>query len=41
MERLVTVCIPTEDGIDVHCATQYQDSVQTAIAECLKMKKAQ
>lgn len=41
METLVTVCIPTEDGIDVHCATQDQDSVQTAIADCLKIQKAQ
>ncbi len=41
METLIAACVPTEDGMDVYCATQDQDAVQTAVARCLKLQKAQ
>lgn len=41
METLVTLCVPTEDGMNVYCATQDQDAVQNAIARCLNFQKAQ
>ena len=40
METHVTLCVPVEDGIDVHCSTQDGDAVQTAIANSLGMPKA-
>lgn len=41
METHVTACVPIEDGMDVYCATQDQDSVQKVIAYCLRLKKSQ
>lgn len=40
METLVASCSPTEDGLDVYCSTQDQDTLQTTIANCLGMQKA-
>ena len=41
METHVTLSVPTSDGIDVFCSTQDGDEVQTAIADCLDLKKSQ
>lgn len=41
METLITCCVPVEDGMNIYCATQDQDAVQTAVARCLKLQKAQ
>ena len=41
METHVTSCVPTEDGMDVYCSTQYQDAVQSVIADCLNMERSQ
>lgn len=38
MESHVTVCEETEDGIDVHCATQWTNQLQSAIAAALGLK---
>lgn len=37
METQTAVCIPAEDGIDVHSATQWSDSVQEIISAALKI----
>lgn len=40
METLIACCIPTEDGLDVFCSTQDQDTLQSAIANCLGIQRA-
>lgn len=35
METQSTVCIPAEEGIDVHTSTNWMDFAQIAVAECL------
>ena len=40
METLIAACTPVEDGMDVYCATQDQDAVQNAVAQCLKLPKS-
>lgn len=35
METHSTVCIPAEEGIDVHTSTNWMDVAQMAVAECL------
>lgn len=35
METHSTVCIPAEEGIDVHTSTNWMDFAQIAVAECL------
>lgn len=39
METLVSLCIPTEDGVDLYCATQDQDAVQNVVAQSLRIDK--
>ena len=41
METMVSSCIPTEDGMEVYCATQDVDGVQSAIASCINLQKSQ
>lgn len=41
METLVASCVPVEDGMEIFCATQDQDAVQTAVARCLKLHNSQ
>lgn len=41
MEPQVTICVPTEDGMDVFCATQEQDSVQSTVADVTNLERAQ
>ena len=31
----ISLCVPTEDGIDVYSSTQYGDAVQAAVASFL------
>lgn len=33
----MTICIPTQSGMSVHCITQWTDFVTTAISECLNV----
>ncbi|XP_035910085.1 xanthine dehydrogenase 1-like [Anopheles stephensi] len=37
METQSCVCVPIEDGMDVHCSTQWVDLCQVAIASMLKV----
>lgn len=39
METLVSVTKPTEEGIEVHAATQWMDGVQMMIGRALKMDR--
>lgn len=39
MEPHTTVCIPGEDGLKVHCATQWMDLVQVAISSMLNVQQ--
>ncbi|XP_046441655.1 indole-3-acetaldehyde oxidase-like isoform X1 [Daphnia pulex] len=41
METLVAACVPVEDGMDVFCATQDQEAVQSAVANCLNLRNSQ
>ncbi|KAL3841843.1 hypothetical protein ACJMK2_019942 [Sinanodonta woodiana] len=40
METQISICIPTEDGMDVHSSTQWIDGVQTAISQITGMQKS-
>ncbi|CAL8110873.1 unnamed protein product [Orchesella dallaii] len=37
METQICLCVPTEDGMIVHSATQWMDIVQAAVASCLNI----
>lgn len=37
METHTTICVPSEDGMDVHASTQWLDFTQVAISECLNV----
>lgn len=41
METIVASCVPVEDGMDVYCSTQDQDSIQSAVAHCVGIERAQ
>lgn len=40
MEPQTTVCIPTEDGLDVFCASQWIDCAHVAISQCLNIQQS-
>lgn len=37
METQICICVPTEDGMDVHTASQFIDQAQAAVAQALAM----
>jgi len=41
METLSSLCIPTEDGMEVYCTSQDVTAVQSAVASCLNLRNCQ
>ncbi|KAK3581553.1 hypothetical protein CHS0354_031893 [Potamilus streckersoni] len=39
METQISICVPTEDGMDVHSSTQWIDGVQTAISQITGLQR--
>jgi xanthine dehydrogenase molybdopterin-binding subunit B len=40
MEPFTCICIPTDQGLDVHCSTQWMDVTQIAISEALNISES-
>lgn len=41
MEAQTTVCVPSDIGLDVYCATQWIDAAQIAVAQAVNMKESE